>query len=432
MQGWTYTEALNYIYSLQKFGIKFGLSKTENILKAFGDPHKEKIYIHIAGTNGKGSVAVFLASVLKEAGYRVGLYTSPHLVRFTERFRINGEEIKKEEAAELIFELRKSFSPKEPPTFFEAATAMAIIYFACHKTDIDIMEVGMGGRLDATNVIHPVVSVITNIGLDHQQYLGSRLIDIAKEKAGIIKNGVELVTGVTQPELVSFFKEVADHKDAPFFRVGKDMKYRSRNGLIDYYGIKTSFRGLKTGMNGLFQARNAAISLGVLELLREKGFKIEDIAIYNGIRKAFWPGRMHMISDSPLIILDGAHNPYAMKMLCKAIEQKYPDKRIILVLGIMKDKNIKAMLRTIIPKSNYVIYTRPVYSRAAEPELLERYGAQISKKGEVVPRLTEAIERAKNIADSDDLILITGSLFTVGEALAYLDPKNYFPDKITE
>ncbi len=432
MQRCSYTEALSYIYSLQKFGIKFGLSKTENILKAFGDPHKKKIYVHIGGTNGKGSVAVFIASVLKEAGYKVGLYTSPHLVRFTERFRINGEEIKREEAADLISELKKSFFPKEPPTFFEATTAMAIIYFARHKTDIDIMEVGMGGRLDATNVIHPAVSVITNIGLDHQQYLGSRLIDIAKEKAGIIKNGVELVTGVSQPKLVSFFKEIASQKNAPFFRIGTDIRYRSRNGFVDYYGIKAELKGLKTRMDSLFQARNVATSVAVLELLREKGFKIEDEAIYRGIKNAFWPGRMHVISDSPLIILDGAHNSPAVKMLFRTIRERYPNKRIILVLGIMKDKNIKAMLRAIVPKSDYVIYTRPVYSRAAEPQLLESIGVQFNKKGEVIPKLTDAIERAKDIASSDDLILITGSLFTVGEALAYLDPKNYSPDKITE
>ncbi len=432
MQRYTYKEALNYIYSLQKFGIKFGLSKTEDILKAFGDPHKQKTYVHIAGTNGKGSVAAFIASVLKEAGYKVGLYTSPHLVRFTERFRINGEEIEKEEAAELIFELKKSFSPKEPPTFFEAATAMAIIYFARHETDIDIMEVGMGGRLDATNVIHPVVSVITNIGLDHQQYLGPRLIDIAKEKAGIIKNGVDLVTGVTQPALACFFKEVASSKDAPFFRVGTDIRYRNRNGFVDYYGIKATFKGLKTEMDGLFQARNVAISLGVVELLREKGFRIEDKCIYHGIKKTFWPGRMHTVSDSPLIILDGAHNCYAMRMLSKSIKQRYPDKKLILVLGIMKDKDIKSILGAIVPKSDYVIYTRPVYSRAAEPELLRSYAVRFNKKGEVIPRLTDALERAKDIATPNDLILVTGSLFTVGEALSYLDPKHYFTDEMIE
>lgn len=427
-----YKEALSYIYSLQKFGIKFGLSKTENILKAFGDPHKKKIYVHIAGTNGKGSVAVFIASILKEAGYKVGLYTSPHLVRFTERFRINGEEISKEDAARLIFEVKEKFAPHEPPTFFEAATAMAILYFYQQNTDIDVIEVGMGGRLDATNVIRPVVSVITNIALDHQQYLGSTLKDIAKEKAGIIKDRVALITGVSQPNIASFFKEEAKKKNAPFFRIGEHIRYRNTNGSVSYYGIKDSFKGLRLGMNGVFQARNVAISLGAIELLRQNGFSISNQAIYRGVENAFWPGRMHVISNSPLILLDGAHNPYAMKMLIKAVEQRYPDKRIILVIGIMNDKDIKGILKVVVPKSDHVIYTRPAYSRAADPKTLMKAGLCFNKSGEVKFPISEAIDKAVKIATRDDLILITGSLFTVGEALSYLDPKNYAPDEITE
>ena len=425
----SYKEALRYIYSLQKFGIKFGLSKTENILKAFGDPHKKKTYIHIAGTNGKGSVSAFIASILKEAGYNVGLYTSPHLVRFTERFRINGKEISREDAADLIFEIRKYFAPEEPPTFFEAATAMAIIYFSRQNTDIDIMEVGMGGRLDATNVINPIVSVITNIGLDHQQYLGSTLIQIAREKAGIIKKGVDLVTGVNQPKIVSFFEDQARKKDAPLYRVGRDIKYRRVNGAINYYGMSMRLKDLRPKMDGIFQARNVAISLGVIELLREKGFRIDEDAIHRGIENTFWPGRMHVISHSPLIILDGAHNPTAIKMLRLSIRERYPEKRIILVIGVMRDKDIKEILRNILGISDYVIYTRPVYSRAADPEDLAKYGRMFKKKGEVIPSLRDAIDRARDIAKKDDLILITGSLFTVGEALSYLDPINYAPDE---
>ena len=184
-----YQEAVRYLYSLQKYGIKFGLSKTSNLLKALGNPHKGQKYIHIGGTNGKGSVAAFIASILEETGLRVGLYTSPHLVRFTERFRINRVEITREKAADLIEELRDASAHEEPPTFFEATTAMALAYFARENTDIAIMEVGMGGRLDATNVITPLVSVITNISKEHEFFLGSRLLDIAGEKGGIIKGG---------------------------------------------------------------------------------------------------------------------------------------------------------------------------------------------------------------------------------------------------
>jgi dihydrofolate synthase/folylpolyglutamate synthase len=199
-----YREAVDYLYGLQKFGIKFGLSKTSNLLKTLGNPHQGNNYVHIAGTNGKGSVAAFIAS----AGFKVGLYTSPHLVRFTERFRIDNTEISQEKAAALIEELKHAIRHEEPPTFFEATTAMALTFFARENTDIAIMEVGMGGRLDATNVISPLVSVITNISMEHQFFLGSRLLDIAGEKGGIIKEGVDVVTGVTQPGVIRLFESI--------------------------------------------------------------------------------------------------------------------------------------------------------------------------------------------------------------------------------
>ncbi|MBW2144942.1 MAG: bifunctional folylpolyglutamate synthase/dihydrofolate synthase, partial [Deltaproteobacteria bacterium] len=253
----SYEEAVRYLYSLQKFGIKFGLSKTSNLLKALGNPHKGQKYIHIAGTNGKGSVASFIGSILKEAGLRVGLYSSPHLVRFTERFRINDEEITSEKAESLIHELTEVFVSGEAPTFFEATTALAITYFAREKTDIAIMEVGMGGRLDATNVILPLVSVITNISLEHQFFLGARLLDIAREKAGIIKKGIDLVTGATQPAVLGLFESLAKEKKAPFWRLGKDSRYRTTESGLHYYGRKRRLNGLSLGLKGDFQARNA-------------------------------------------------------------------------------------------------------------------------------------------------------------------------------
>ena len=208
----SYKEAVQYLYGLQKYGIKFGLSRTSNLLKAFGNPHRRQRYIHIAGSNGKGSVAAMLETILIKSGLKVGFYSSPHLVRFTERFRINGQEIAPDTAAAIAGELIDVIKPGHPPTFFEVTTAMALIYFAREKVDISIMEVGMGGRLDATNVIRPVVSVITNISLEHQFFLGSRLMDIAKEKAGIIKRGVDLVTAATQPSVIRLFESICEEK----------------------------------------------------------------------------------------------------------------------------------------------------------------------------------------------------------------------------
>jgi dihydrofolate synthase/folylpolyglutamate synthase len=238
----SYREAVQYLYSLQKYGIKFGLSKTANLLKAFGNPHRGQSYVHIAGSNGKGSVAAMVESVLMKSGLRVGFYSSPHLVRFTERFRINGQEIAPKKAAAIVGELIKVIKPGQHPTFFEAVTAMALIYFARENVDISIIEVGMGGRLDATNVIRPIVTAITNISLEHQFFLGSRLLDIAKEKGGIVKTGVDLVTAANQPSIIRLFESICETKKASFWRVGKDVRYRSNGSKFSYFGLRRNFK----------------------------------------------------------------------------------------------------------------------------------------------------------------------------------------------
>jgi dihydrofolate synthase / folylpolyglutamate synthase len=256
----SYAEAVEYLYSLQKYGIKFGLSKTSNLLKAFGNPHRGQRYVHIAGTNGKGSVAAMVASILRTSGLKAGFYSSPHLVRFTERFRINGNEIPSETAAGLVEELRAAIDPTQPPTFFEVTTAMGLIYFAREKVDIAVMEVGMGGRLDATNVIRPDVSVITNISFDHQAFLGRTLTQIAGEKAGIIKRGIDLVTAATQPRVLELFRKACKEQRAPFWRVGQDIRYRATGNNINYYGFKRRLKDLELGLAGSYQHRNAALS----------------------------------------------------------------------------------------------------------------------------------------------------------------------------
>jgi dihydrofolate synthase/folylpolyglutamate synthase len=424
----TYKAGVKYLYDLQKFGIKFGLSKTSNLLKAFGDPHKGRKYVHIAGTNGKGSVAAFLASILKEAGLKVGLYTSPHLVRFTERFRINDEEIPRERAARLIAEVRDAFRQEEPPTFFEAITAMALIYFAREKTDIAIMEVGMGGRLDATNVITPVVSAITNISMEHQFYLGSRLLDIAGEKGGIIKRGVGVVTGATQPPVIRLFESIAREKKAPLWRVGREIRYRNTASGFHYYGMRRRLNHLSLGLKGVPQPRNAALALGLVERLEDDGFEISSGDIKEGLKTVIWSGRMQHFSESPAVLLDGAHNPAAIRVLARSIKEGFKYRRLILVFGVMEDKEIGRLLDGIVPISDYVIYTRPVYSRAADPAILMAKAARFGKPGVVIPFLTDALISAIGMADREDLIVVSGSLFTVGEAMTFFDPETYKTD----
>jgi dihydrofolate synthase / folylpolyglutamate synthase len=426
----SYDEAVKSLYRLQKFGIKFGLSKTANLLEALGNPHKGQHYLHVAGTNGKGSVAAYLSAILKGAGFKVGLYSSPHLVRFTERFKINDEEISREQVRILIQELTEAFSPVEPPTFFEATTALAMSYFSREKTDIAIMEVGMGGRLDATNVISPLVSVITNISLEHQAYLGPRLLDIAGEKAGIIKDGVDLVTGVDQPSVIRLIKAIAKEKNSRVWRVGKDTRYRMTGSGLHYYGKDLRLTGLELGLKGNFQGKNAALALTTIERLLKKGFKIPLHTIRLGLAATHWPGRMQIVRRDPTIILDGAHNPGAMKTVAGALQAGFKYNRLILVIGIMEDKDIDGVLNGIVPMSDFVLFTRPVYARAATPEVLAAKAKHYHKPGEVVPHLTEALGKAEKIADPHDLILVTGSLFTVGEALSYYYPETYRPETV--
>lgn len=426
----SYNSAVQYLFGLQKYGIKFGLSKTLTLLKAFGNPHRGQRYIHIGGSNGKGSVAAMVESILRKSGLKVGLYSSPHLVRFTERFRINGQEIDSDKAAALVGELMDAIDPTEPPTFFEVTTAMALIYFSREKTDVAIMEVGMGGRLDATNIITPFVSAITNISLEHQFFLGSRLMDIAREKAGIIKRGVDLVTGVSQPPVVRLFERIGEEKKAPMWRIGKEVRYRSGARTFNYYGLNHTLRGLEVGLRGGFQKRNAAVALAVTEIAQKTGLRISSSHMREGIRDPSWPGRMQIVSRKPLVMLDGAHNPAAIRELAKSIRDVFTYSRLILVMGVMDDKDIGRIVKGIIPAADYVIYTRPSYYRSAEPEKLMREASGFKKPYEVIPVISKAIERAMEMAHAEDMILICGSLFTVGEALTYFDPEKYRPDGI--
>jgi dihydrofolate synthase / folylpolyglutamate synthase len=426
----SYEEAVQYLYSLQKYGIKFGLSKTSNLLKAFGNPHRGRAYVHIGGTNGKGSVAAMVESILMHSGLKVGFYCSPHLVRFTERFKVNGQEISPEGVARLVSELQERVDPGEPPTFFEFTTAMGLIHFAREQTDISIMEVGMGGRLDATNVIRPKVCAITNISLDHQAYLGRRLLDIAGEKAGIIKRGIDVVTAATQPAVLRLFEKKCAESGAPLRRLGRDIRIRVGDSKFHYYGLDHDLRDLEVALFGRHQFRNAALALGVIEVLRKKGFKVSEEDIREGLKTPRWPGRLHTVSRNPLVVLDGAHNPAAMKSLVDSVTRDMKYARLILVLGVMADKDISRIIRAVVPAADYVICTRPEYYRAAPPETLMKAALPFWKAGETSRGLPEALKRARDMAGPDDLILVTGSLFTVGEAMACLDPGRYRPDKI--
>ena len=428
--GYDYTACLRRFFALQKFGIKFGLSSTSALLERLNHPELGQSFVHIAGTNGKGSVASFLASILQDAGFKVGLYTSPHLVRFTERFQINGREIRQARAAELMHCVEQAFDPREPPTFFEAVTALGLLYFAQEKTDLVILETGMGGRLDATNVITPLLSIITSISMEHQEYLGRTLRQVAQEKAGIIKPGVCVLTGAKQAPVVELIRDTCRERNAPLYRLGQDFQARMRNSRLFYHGLHTSIQGLNLGLPGRHQGRNAALALAASEVLETKGFAVSEQARRQGIGRTVWPGRMHLLSDCPRIMLDGAHNPAAVKALARSLQESPSYDRLILVIGIMADKAAKPILRAILPLADEVLFTRPVYDRAMDPGHLKDQADTLPLRHEVVHSLSRAIDKAKAAAREQDLILITGSLFLVGEALSILDPISWAPDPI--
>ncbi len=415
-----YEQTIEFLYSLQKFGIKFGLSSTVNLLAGLGDPHKSLRCLHLAGTNGKGSVGATVAEVLSRAGYKVGFYSSPHLVTFRERFAVDGRMVSPEKVVDLAARVRAVMAEQEPPTFFEFVTVMAFLLFAEEKVDLAVMETGMGGRLDATNVINPLAGVITNISLEHQDYLGRTLTDIAGEKAGIIKPGLEVVTGEKRPNIRGLFEKKAQEQGGRLYALGRDFRVRNRpSGGFDYQGLRCACQGLKTRLPGPHQVRNAGLALATLEILAEKGYNYTEGQVREGLASVAWPGRAEIFPGSPPVMLDGAHNPDAARALA-ALLRGQPYSRVHMVLGIMADKDIGRILKHLLPEAQALYLTRPVYARAADPGVLAEAAAAFTGPKTLYSRLPEAIEAARAAAGPDDLVLVTGSLFTVGEARSYL------------
>jgi dihydrofolate synthase/folylpolyglutamate synthase len=414
------------LYRLRRFGIKFGLSTISRLLRGLGNPQDRFSSIHVAGTNGKGSIAAFLSSILAHGGYGVGLYTSPHLVRFNERIQINGRAISDQDVAHVAEAVQRVYTQGEPPTFFECATAMAFYHFASERVDWAVLETGMGGRYDATNVVHPEVSIISNISLEHQDYLGKTLSDIAGEKAGIIKPGTGVVTGVRQEKALGVIEQVAKEKGAPLCRLGKEIRIRkNKDGSFTYVGMYRRWPGAKIEMIGEHQITNAALALGAVDLLLEKGLHLTDEAIYTGLAATRWPGRLEVVSRRPLVLLDGAHNPSAARILRKFLQDSIDFQRLIMVVGILRDKAWRPMLRELAGVADAMILTRPQYERAADPYELAGFVRTLSQDITVVPHLPDAVSLALDKAGHGDGVCITGSLYTVGDAKAYLASRGF-------
>ncbi|MDD5503114.1 MAG: bifunctional folylpolyglutamate synthase/dihydrofolate synthase [Candidatus Thermoplasmatota archaeon] len=419
----SYEDALSYINGLDVFAMKLGLERISKIMEVFDNPHLKYKTIHITGTNGKGSVSTMVASILAAAGYRVGLYTSPHISDFRERILIfdeNGQHEIDEKSVGGITARIKDVAGKlgEALSYFEAGTALAFQYFAEQEVDFGVIEVGLGGRLDATNVVKPEVSVITTISLEHTQHLGGDLASIAKEKGGIIKDGVPLVTGA-EGEGLDALKQICKERNSPLIHVGTDVKFQKTkydsDGLhFDVSGRLDSYEDTITKLFGDHQAQNAAISIAAIECLKEKGSMVPRQFIYDGMESAFIPGRFEVVSEAPRIILDVAHNPQAMTALAGALKSINSGK-IRIVAGMMADKDIESSIRAFSGVAETIIATRPRTPRAAEAERIAKAASAAGIQSVIFEDVRKGFEYAKFISNPEDILCVTGSFYTVGE-----------------
>lgn len=410
------------MYRLRRFGIILGLDTIRQILDGLKNPQDRFKTIHVAGTNGKGSICSALATILKLAGYKVGLYTSPHLVRFNERICINGAEISDENVVKAYQAVKKVHTGDREPTFFEFSTAMAFYEFGRQKVDWAVIETGMGGRMDATNIIMPEVSIISNISLEHQSYLGKTIAEIAGEKAGIIKKNIPVITGVKQKAAISALNEASEKNSAPLYCFRKDFRVRrNKDGSFHYFGIRNQWKNMRTALSGSYQVDNAALVLGASEILNQGGANLSEDIIRQGLSENRWAGRLEVVRTSPYVILDGAHNLDAAKHLANFLSGQLSGKNITLVVGILDDKPYGAMMACLLPLCKKVIITQPDIDRAMPPKKLYNIAKAGVKRVTIEPKVADAVQKAIAEAKPDEVICIAGSLYVVGEAKAFFE-----------
>jgi len=433
-----YSEAEDYLSSFVNYehipGISYAqpgydLRHVEELLNRMGNPQLAARTIHIAGTKGKGSVAAMIAQVLSDSGYKTGLYTSPHFHTLRERISVDGSLIPEAEFATAIAEIKPFIESMKLDTgfrqltYFEALTALAFAYFKQKGVNFQVLEVGLGGRLDATNVAKPVVCIITPVSLDHTQILGDSLEEIAREKAGIIKPGCWVVLSPQPGEAASVINNICREKEANVVRVGKDITWYKTGGDLHHQSLiiegRTNRYQVSISLLGDFQLENAATAVAALEILASEGFAISFTDIGQGLARVKWPGRFHILRENPIVLVDGAHNVASMRGLVSNIKKYFNYRRIFLVFGTSCDKDIAGIINELVALSPQVIVTQTEHSRAAP---LSTLAAEFTKRGiepENRETVTEAISRALSLADRTDIICVTGSLFVVAEALDY-------------
>ena len=434
----SYQQAIGYLFARTDYEKQerlrynvttFNLNRMQKLLSLLGNPHKKIHTVHIAGTKGKGSTATMLARMLEANGYDVGLYTSPHLVHLHERITVNAKMISDSEMCGLlnrVYAPVEKISKTDPPTFFEIMTALAFMYFLDKAVDIAVIETGLGGRLDSTNVIKPKVVGITSLSIDHQNLLGDNIDSIAKEKAGIFKRGVPAITVQQEPSAMRVLKSQATAVKAPLSITGSDIDFSQRFETSREHGPHTriclttptsKFEHLRVPLHGKHQAINCGLALAMLDKLKSAGYKIDNDKAAEGLHKVSLAGRMEMIWDDPRIMIDAAHNAASIKALIHAIGQNIPYDSMVVIFGCNSDKDVKGMLERLQYGADKVIFTRSNSPKAVSPEdLAEMYTEICGKMYQTAPSLGQALQIAKNAVSKEDLICITGSFYLIGQA----------------
>jgi dihydrofolate synthase/folylpolyglutamate synthase len=431
-----YASAVRYLLSLgrelaaptQAAAAKFSLENIAALTERLGRPDRAYPVVHIAGTNGKGSTAAFLEAILREAGFRTGLNTSPHLERINERIRINAEEVSDEVFAEtftrvqgVIEELMASGGLRAHPTYFECVTALAFEVFAKERVEFAIVEVGLGGRLDATNIVRPQVSVITRIDFDHENYLGHSLREIAREKAGIVKERVPVVSAAQLPEVREVLRAKAEELHCRIVDIGKE--FDVEEARVEEGCVRAVAREIGTGkgfvlaprLPGRYQFENALNAVACVRLLQERGYRIANKNIEEGIRSAEWPGRLEKLQAGPDVYLDGAHNPGAARELARFLAENFGERRVFMIFGSLRDKSLDEVAGMLFPRASEVIFTQPGTPRAVSAKQLAEMAGHHAARYTVIADAEEALESALSKARPDDAVFVTGSLYLVGQ-----------------
>jgi dihydrofolate synthase/folylpolyglutamate synthase len=415
-------EAVAWLERLSPSIVRLGLDRVQAALAALRNPQTTYPAIHVAGTNGKGSTCAFAASCLIAQGYRVGLYTSPHLVRINERFQIGGEPISDALLGQRILEVLEGVGTENELTFFEFGTVVALWHFAQERIDVAVLETGLGGRLDAVTCARPSVTAITPISFDHMDYLGHTLQAIAAEKAGILKPNVPVVLARQVPEVLEVLEQCARKAGAGVRLEGRDFRFEPEpdGARFTYRGMRTSVTGLWPGLRGPHQVQNAAVALATLELLEDRGIRISKENARAGLASAEWPGRLEELPGSPRVVLDGAHNPAGAEALVRALDAVYPGRRVHLVFGVLADKDHRPMMRLLFPRCA-AVYLTPVGSpRTLEPARYLDDARDLCPRTEAFASPADALAAARKAALADELVVCAGSLFLIGQLKAVL------------